>query len=74
MEDQIIDYPGKFVKMHEGGEMQEPERIREHYENMPEFTYAFSEPDLSDEHPFAVRPNDPRYYQESSFQLCELSI
>lgn len=67
MEERLLNYPGKLVKMHEGGNIREPNELRERYDNMPEFTYAFGEPDLNDEYPFAVRPNDPRYYQETPF-------
>ncbi|XP_012279189.1 uncharacterized protein LOC105699064 isoform X2 [Orussus abietinus] len=33
----------------------------------PEFTFEFDEANPQEERPFAVRPNDPRYYQDTSF-------
>ncbi|XP_014486133.1 PREDICTED: uncharacterized protein LOC106750342 [Dinoponera quadriceps] len=34
-------------------------------------TYRFDKPNLDDRHPFAVRPNDPRYYSDAPFSLDE---
>lgn len=33
----------------------------------PEFTYKFDDSNLQEKHPFAVRPNDPRYYSDAPF-------
>lgn len=33
----------------------------------PEFTYKFDDSNLKEKHPFAVKPNDPRYYGEAPF-------
>ncbi|XP_015173316.1 PREDICTED: uncharacterized protein LOC107064790 isoform X2 [Polistes dominula] len=33
-------------------------------EQLPKFTYYLGEPDIKDKHPFAIKPNDPRYYKE----------
>lgn len=33
----------------------------------PEFTYKFDDSNLKEKHPFAVKPNDPRYYDEAPF-------
>lgn len=33
----------------------------------PEFTYKFDDSNLKEKHPFAVKPNDPRYYGETPF-------
>ncbi|XP_033223752.1 uncharacterized protein LOC117177268 isoform X2 [Belonocnema kinseyi] len=66
----FIDYSGNYVKLNEGGELKHLERIgqhEQHFQRTPEFTFAFGEPDLSEKHPFALRPNDPRYYQEAPF-------
>lgn len=33
----------------------------------PEFTYKFDNSNLKEKHPFAVKPNDPRYHSEAPF-------
>lgn len=33
----------------------------------PEFTYKFDNSNLEEKHPFAVKPNDPRYYSNAPF-------
>ena len=71
-EEPFIDYTGKYVKLNEVGVIPHSEQIEQHHEKIPEFTFAFGEPDLSDKHPFAVRPNDPRYYQDAPFSSCKL--
>ncbi|XP_077280594.1 uncharacterized protein LOC143907600 [Temnothorax americanus] len=38
----------------------------------PEFTYKFDDSNLKEKHPFAVKPNDPRYFGEASFSSDDL--
>lgn len=38
----------------------------------PEFTYKFDDSNLKEKHPFAVKPNDPRYYSEEPFSSDDL--
>ncbi|XP_011062016.1 PREDICTED: protein cab-1 [Acromyrmex echinatior] len=38
----------------------------------PEFTYKFDDSNLKEKHPFAVKPNDPRYYGEEPFSSDDL--
>ncbi|XP_018400407.1 PREDICTED: uncharacterized protein LOC108777909 [Cyphomyrmex costatus] len=38
----------------------------------PEFTYKFDDSNRKEEHPFAVKPNDPRYYGEEPFSSDDL--
>ncbi|XP_012222130.1 uncharacterized protein [Linepithema humile] len=33
----------------------------------PEFTFSFDDSNLEERHPFAVKPNDPRYYSAAPF-------
>jgi len=40
----------------------------------PEFTYKFDDSNFKEKHPFAVKPNDPRYYSEESFSSGEHSF
>lgn len=35
----------------------------------PEFTYKFDDSNLEEKHPFAVKPNDPRYYSDAPFSF-----
>lgn len=37
----------------------------------PEFTFKFDDSNLSEKHPFAVKPNDPRYYQDVPFSSSD---
>ncbi|XP_054012780.1 uncharacterized protein LOC128894808 [Hylaeus anthracinus] len=34
---------------------------------VPEFTFEIDDSNLNDKHPFAVKPNDPRFYQDAPF-------
>ncbi|KAL6256519.1 hypothetical protein P5V15_012632 [Pogonomyrmex californicus] len=38
----------------------------------PEFTYKFDDSNLKEKHPFAVKPNDPRYYGTAPFSSDDL--
>ncbi|XP_017881525.1 uncharacterized protein LOC108625770 isoform X2 [Ceratina calcarata] len=37
--------------------------------DLPNFTYRFDPPNLRERHPFAVKPNHPKYYEDNSFFL-----
>lgn len=37
----------------------------------PEFTYKFDKSNLKEKHPFAVKPNDPRYYDVEPFSSSD---
>ncbi|CAL1686524.1 unnamed protein product [Lasius platythorax] len=39
----------------------------------PEFTYKFDDSNLEEKHPFAVRPNDPRYYNDALFSSDDVN-
>ncbi|XP_034938144.1 protein cab-1 [Chelonus insularis] len=39
-------------------------------ENKPEFTYSFNDPKLNEINTFAVKPNDPRYYEEEPIVIA----
>lgn len=47
---------------HEGGREAESAAADE-----PEFTFSFDDSNLEERHPFAVKPNDPRYYSDTPF-------
>lgn len=38
-------------------------------EQLPKFTYYLDDPDIKDKHPFAIKPNDPRYYKDTMFNI-----
>ncbi|XP_011866459.1 PREDICTED: uncharacterized protein LOC105561260 isoform X2 [Vollenhovia emeryi] len=38
----------------------------------PKFTFKFDDSNLKEKHPFAVKPNDPRYYGEAPFSSDDL--
>ncbi|XP_076169837.1 uncharacterized protein LOC143147953 isoform X1 [Ptiloglossa arizonensis] len=42
-------------------------KLQKTHATVPKFTYKFDDSNLDDRHPFAVKPNDPRYYQEAPF-------
>lgn len=79
MEESILDsFREKYIDFnhemgtlhHEGGREAAPMHpapaaISEVIE--PEFTYKFDDSNLKEKHPFAVKPNDPRYYGEAPF-------
>ncbi|XP_011329146.1 uncharacterized protein LOC105274586 isoform X2 [Ooceraea biroi] len=52
------------VLHHEGGSEAAPMQPAA---TEPEFTYKFDNSNLEDKHPFAVKPNDPRYYSNTPF-------
>ncbi|XP_029171034.1 uncharacterized protein LOC114940494 [Nylanderia fulva] len=49
----------KYMDHHHGSGIESAAEAME-----PEFTYKFDDSNLQEKHPFAVRPNDPRYYNE----------
>lgn len=61
MDEQYPGIPERFADDDDSAE-----EIIEH-NPLPQFTYKFSKPDLENKSPFAVAPNDPRYYQDGSF-------
>ncbi|XP_072748900.1 uncharacterized protein [Anoplolepis gracilipes] len=42
-------------------------------ETEPEFTYKFDNSNLGEKHPFAVAPNDPRYYNNAPFSSDDVN-
>ncbi|KAL0113733.1 hypothetical protein PUN28_012690 [Cardiocondyla obscurior] len=56
---------------HEGGREAAPIRT-ETAAIGPEFTYEFDNSNLKEDHPFAVKPNDPRYYGKAPFAPDDL--
>lgn len=72
MEESVVDTFHKYIDHnpalgislhHEGG--RKAGRPGEATE--PEFTYEFDNSNLEEKHPFAVAPNDPRYYDKAPF-------
>lgn len=55
---------GKLVKPHVAAPEFAPDFGTEF---TPQFTFRFADSNLKDRHPFAVKPNDPRYYQDAPF-------
>ena len=65
MEDYVEEMPEKYI---DDGNEEMPEEMQKSYEPLlPQFTYKFDKPNLENKSPFAVAPNDPRFYQDSSF-------
>lgn len=63
-----IDFTrGMGMLHHEGGREAAP--MRSAAAATEEFTYKFDNSNLEEKHPFAVKPNDPRYYGETPFSL-----
>lgn len=61
---------GMEMLHHEGGREAAPMRsATASATTEPEFTYKFDNSNLEEKHPFAVKPNDPRYYGEAPFSL-----
>lgn len=44
-------------------------QIQKPQATIPEFTFKFEDSILPERHPFAVKPNDPRYYNDVPFSL-----
>ncbi|XP_076622875.1 uncharacterized protein LOC143342651 isoform X1 [Colletes latitarsis] len=42
-------------------------KLQESRVTVPEFTFKFDDSNLDERRPFAVKPNDPRYYQDAPF-------
>lgn len=69
-----LDFHGKWMEgnhaivLHEGGRENtaRPAAIGEAM-----VTYRFDKPNLQEKHPFAVKPNDPRYYSDAPFSSGE---
>lgn len=57
---------GMGTMHHEGGREAAPMRPATAVTE-PEFTYKFDDSNLKEKHPFAVKPNDPRYNGEEPF-------
>ncbi|CAL7933600.1 unnamed protein product [Xylocopa violacea] len=47
----------------------EDKQMQKPYATTAKFTYKFDNSNLHERHPFAVKPNDPRYYQDTPFSL-----
>nr|XP_012153068.1 PREDICTED: uncharacterized protein LOC100879801 isoform X1 [Megachile rotundata] len=44
-------------------------KIQKPQTTLPEFTYHFDDTGLNEKHPFAVKPNNPKFYQDGPFFL-----
>jgi len=76
MEESAHSFYGKHnhatgVLHHEGGSEAAPMQPAT---NEPEFTYKFDNSNLEEKHPFAVKPNDPRYYNDVPFSSGKYSL
>lgn len=57
---------------HEGGSETAP--VQSASTGKSEFTYKFDNSNLGERHPFAVKPNDPRYYSNAPFSSGKSSL
>jgi hypothetical protein len=76
MEESVPSFYGKHnhvmgVLHYEGGSEAAPMQSAT---NEPEFTYKFDKSNLKEKHPFAVKPNDPRYYKDVPFSSGKYSL
>nr|XP_033331029.1 uncharacterized protein LOC117223023 isoform X2 [Megalopta genalis] len=63
-EEPLSEYQGIYRSglIKQGGrKLQKPQPVQ------PEFTFQFDDANLMEKHPFALKPNDPRYYQDAPF-------
>ncbi|CAK9798137.1 Neural proliferation differentiation and control protein 1 [Anthophora quadrimaculata] len=58
-------YHGSMVNVDDDGS--DVRKIQKPHVTTPEFKFKFDDSNLRESHPFAVKPNDPRYYQETFF-------
>ena len=70
--DPVLDYPetSHYVDFERARQLENARRIQEAFRRRPEFTYSFGRPEPIIEEgppPFAVAPNDPRYYEDGPF-------
>nr|XP_034177965.1 uncharacterized protein LOC117603185 isoform X1 [Osmia lignaria] len=56
-------YSGSFDEQIAANDM----NVQKPHTTVPEFTYHFYDSDLNERHPFAVKPNNPKYYQDGPF-------
>ncbi|XP_076679875.1 uncharacterized protein LOC143375046 isoform X1 [Andrena cerasifolii] len=61
-EEPVMEFPASYDEL--VNEDEKPQKVRE---SRPEFTFNFDDANLEERHPFAVKPNDPRYYQDAPF-------
>lgn len=71
--EEFMDFYKKHMHDHVGMS-HEGERKSMQAINIPDFTYEFDDSHPKDEHPFAVKPNDPRYYSHAPFSSGKLTL
>ncbi|EFN61061.1 Neural proliferation differentiation and control protein 1 [Camponotus floridanus] len=77
MDESVVDTFHKYIDHnpagiswhHEGGR----KTARPTEATEPEFTYEFDNSNLEEKHPFAVAPNDPRYYDKAPFSSDDVN-
>ncbi|XP_043497221.1 uncharacterized protein LOC122520953 isoform X2 [Polistes fuscatus] len=63
---QTIEENKSFIRQVE--QIQPIEQVQP-VEQLPEFTYYLNDPNIKEKHPFAIKPDDPRYYKDTIFNL-----
>ncbi|XP_076286685.1 uncharacterized protein LOC143212142 isoform X2 [Lasioglossum baleicum] len=63
-EEPLSDYQGNYRR---NTAKQDDRKLQK--QQQPEFTFKFDDSNLAEKHPFAVKPNDPRYYQDTPFSF-----
>ncbi|XP_015602492.1 uncharacterized protein LOC107271249 isoform X2 [Cephus cinctus] len=69
-------FPGRHVQFHKdlsGDNVDDSIVNRETTEPIVQFTFKFDDSNLADKDPIAVKPNDPRYYQDNPFSTVDRS-
>ncbi|XP_017755196.1 PREDICTED: uncharacterized protein LOC108547269 isoform X2 [Eufriesea mexicana] len=67
-EEPLLEFYGSFSGSVDEGRKNDM-RLQQPHMAASEFTFKFDDSNLRERHPFAVKPNDPRYYQDTSFSL-----
>ncbi|XP_076649964.1 uncharacterized protein LOC143357389 isoform X2 [Halictus rubicundus] len=60
-EEPLSDYQGNYRSESGKQDDRKPQKPKQ------EFTFKFDDSNMAEEHPFAVKPNDPRFYQDTPF-------
>ncbi|XP_076764526.1 uncharacterized protein LOC143431575 isoform X2 [Xylocopa sonorina] len=66
-EEPLLDFRGSYSNLIDQNGMEN--KMQRPYATNTKFTYKFDNSNLLERHPFAVKPNDLRYYQDTPFFL-----
>lgn len=61
----LPDYQARYGLIGENDD----DKLQESLAPVPDFTFKMDDSNLAERHPFAVKPNDPRYYQDGPFSM-----